>query len=75
MPKAPVLVLDASGLRALVDLKKQCSRKKVTLILEGVHAQPLIALERAQFLPIFGEDNVVGSLDEALERARKIIEM
>lgn len=68
-----VLVLDASGLRALRDLRTQCRKRKADLILAGVHAQPLIAMERAGMIAEFGEDNLVGTLDEALVRAGSIL--
>jgi SulP family sulfate permease len=68
-----VLALDASGLRALSDLRRQCSKKKMTLVLSGIHAQPLLALERSGLLKEFGEENVLGTFEEALERAEKIL--
>ncbi|MBI1909999.1 MAG: STAS domain-containing protein [Deltaproteobacteria bacterium] len=67
-----VLLLDATGLRALKDLRKQCLRYKVHLILCGIHAQPLMAMEQSGLLAEFGEKNVLGSLDEALEEASKV---
>lgn len=68
-----VLVLDATGLRALADLKKQCDRKKTALILEGIHAQPYMALERSEILEEFGPGKVVADLDQALQKARELI--
>ncbi len=67
-----VLALDATGLRALRDLKKQCLHRKTRLILSGVHAQPLIAMEKSGFLEEMGSENVLGSLDEALHLAATI---
>lgn len=67
-----VLALDASGLRALSDLRRQCAKKKIALILSGIHAQPLLALERSGLLQEFGEKNVLGTFEEALDRAQKI---
>ncbi len=67
-----VLALDASGTRALRDLRKRCARQGTTLILEGIHAQPLVALDRAELLPEFGQENVVATLDEALARAQAV---
>lgn len=68
-----VLVLDASAIRALKDLRTRCRRMGAALILAGLHAQPLAALERAGFLEEFGEENVVSHIDQALERARQIL--
>ncbi|MBI5560666.1 MAG: STAS domain-containing protein [Deltaproteobacteria bacterium] len=74
-PKALVLqtrhalALDATGLMALADLKKQCDRYRTHLIISGIHAQPLIAMERSGLLYKIGEDNVFKSIDDALARA------
>ncbi len=69
-----VLAIDASGIQALRDLRHRCLRIGAALILEGVHAQPLIAMERAGLLLEFGEGNVLKTLDEALVRARDVLE-
>lgn len=68
-----VLSLDATALRALEDVLAQTRREGTMLVLSGVHAQPLVVLERAGVLEAVGEENVVGSIDEALERAREIL--
>jgi len=68
-----VLALDATGLRALRDLSRQCLRNKTHLILAGIHVQPMIAFERSGFLKEMGEDNVVATIDEALDRANQVL--
>ena len=68
-----VLVLDASATRALRDLNLRCKRMGAALILAGIHAQPLTALEQSGLLEEFGEENVVPSIDPALSRARQIL--
>jgi len=68
-----VLALDATGLRALADLKKQCARYKTHFIISGVHAQPIIAMERSGFLYEIGENNVFKTIDDALNRAREVL--
>lgn len=68
-----VLVLDATGLRALRDLRRQCLRYQTHLIISGIHAQPMIAFERSGFLYEMGEKNVVGSIDEALALANMVL--
>jgi SulP family sulfate permease len=68
-----VLVLDATGLRALRDLRRQCLRYKTHLIVSGIHAQPMITFERSGFFYEMGEENVVGSIDEALARAQTVM--
>lgn len=69
-----VLALDASGIQALLDMQRWCHKVSAQLILEGVHAQPLIAIERAGLLEQFGSDNLTASIDMALARARQILE-
>ena len=69
-----MLAVDASGLRALDDLLHQLSRERTHLIISGVHKQPLFAMQQSGFINRVGEDNICGSLDEALERARVLID-
>lgn len=68
-----VLALDATGIRALKDLRSQCRRAKTHLILAGMHAQPMFALEKAGFPEEMGRDNIFGTIDEALDRANLIL--
>jgi SulP family sulfate permease len=68
-----VVVVDASGLRALEDLLAQTRRDGTVLLLSGVHAQPLVAIERSGFLERIGEDNALPDIESALARAREIV--
>ena len=68
-----VLAIDATGLRALEDLHDKTRRDGTTLVLSGIHAQPLIALERAGLLDAIGRENVFTDIDEALARARELV--
>ena len=43
------------------------------LLLAGVHAQPLIAIERSGLLERIGEDNALPDVRTALDRARAIV--
>jgi hypothetical protein len=43
------------------------------VILSGIHMQPLVALTGSAALEMIGRDNVVGSLDLALARARTLL--
>jgi SulP family sulfate permease len=65
-----VLAIDATGMRALEDLLDKTRRDGTALVLSGVHAQPLQALERSGLLAQIGEANVFDHIDPALERAR-----
>ncbi|MBI5903352.1 MAG: STAS domain-containing protein [Deltaproteobacteria bacterium] len=67
-----VLALDATAIRALGDLKRQCDRYRTRLVISGIHAQPMIAMERSGLLYQIGQDNVCATIDDALARAREI---
>jgi SulP family sulfate permease len=68
-----VLAVDASGLRALEDLVDKTRRDGTQLVLSGVHAQPLTALERSGLLERIGQANVHGHISGALARARSLV--
>jgi SulP family sulfate permease len=68
-----VVVVDASGLRALDDLLSQTKRDGTVLLLSGVHAQPLVAIERSGLLGRIGEDNALPDITTALARARELL--
>jgi SulP family sulfate permease len=69
-----VLSVDASGIRALEDLHRQSARQGTTLVISGIHSQPLIALQRSGLLDVIGEANVLGNIDEALAHAGTILD-
>ncbi len=68
-----VFALDATGLRALEDVFEKTKKEGTILILSGVHAQPLVTMQRAGLLDKIHEDNVFGNIDDALNRAREIL--
>jgi SulP family sulfate permease len=68
-----VLAVDASGLRALEDVLDMSRRDGTVLVLSGVHAQPLVALERSGLLERIGADNVHRNIRDALARARTLL--
>jgi SulP family sulfate permease len=68
-----VITIDATGLQAMEDLLKRLRKGKTILLLVGVHAQPLFAMQRSKFVDTIGENNLIGSLDEALTRAADIV--
>jgi SulP family sulfate permease len=65
-----VPAIDSTGLHALDDLRRRSARDGTLLLLADVHAQPLVALERAGLLEAIGENAVFADLDGALARAR-----
>ena len=65
--------VDATGLHALEEFHDKCRRQGTTLLLGGVHAQPLLEMTKVGILDSIGEENLFESLDGALERAREIV--
>lgn len=68
-----VSALDSSGMHALTDVVHRTRADGTAVILSDVHMQPLVALTGTMALREIGEDNVVGSLELALARARAIM--
>jgi len=70
-----VSVVDASGLHALEEFHRNCVRHGITLVLAGVHAQPIFAMTRYGLFDAIGEDNILANIDDALNRARSILNL
>lgn len=68
-----VMTIDATGMRALEEVMSQSRRSGTTLLLAGVHAQPLVALQRSELLDEIGEENLTEGLRAAVERARQLV--
>ena len=68
-----VLAMDATGLNALEDLHERFSKRGKHLILCGPHTQPMFMLTKAGFLDRIGMENVCGTVDDALARARQLL--
>jgi len=66
-----VTALDATGMKAIDDIWKKMAHLKGLFLIAEIHSQPFIALEQSGFLKKIGEDNVAGSLDLAIEAAKK----
>ena len=65
--------IDAAGIQMIEDLLNRCNREGTQLLLSGVHAQPVVALTRAGVLKQLGEENALGNIDAALNRARELL--
>lgn len=68
-----VLAMDATGLNALEDLHERFTKRGKHLILCGPHTQPMFMLTKAGFLDRIGMENVCGTVDDALARAKQLI--
>lgn len=65
-----VPAIDSTGMHALREVVARSRSDGVRVLLSDVHAQPLIAMERAGLLEELGEENVFGNIDDALNAAR-----
>ncbi|MFL5538734.1 MAG: SulP family inorganic anion transporter [Longimicrobiaceae bacterium] len=65
-----VPAMDSTGLHALGEIVRRSRGEGTRVILSDVHSQPMVALGRSRLLDELGEENLLGSLDDALEAAR-----
>jgi len=65
-----VLTIDSTGLHALRDLVERSRRNDTLVVLSDVHAQPVVALALTGLYDVIGESNMLGNIDDALNRAR-----
>lgn len=68
-----VLALDSTGMHALKDVVHRTRNDGTVVLLSDVHMQPLVALTGSPLLDELGRDNLFGNLDDALNRARRIL--
>jgi SulP family sulfate permease len=68
-----VPTMDATGIHALLDLRRKCQCEGSTLVLAEIHAQPLFALDRSGHYEEFGRENITAHIDDSLNRARQIL--
>ena len=69
-----VLCVDATGMHALEELHAKCHRSGTCLILSGVHTQPLMAMTKAGLDKMIGLENMCGSIDAAVARAKAVVD-
>lgn len=67
-----VVSLDATGMRAIEEMHERSLREKWSLVLSGVHAQPMTAMVRSGLADQIGMENFCGDIDEALARAQAL---
>lgn len=68
-----VPAIDATGLHTLKEFYYDSKKQGTVIVLSGVHTQPLYAMTQAGLLDLYGEENVFGNIDDALDRAREIL--
>jgi len=68
-----VPAMDSSGVHALVNVIQRARKEGTSVVLSGVHQQPLEVLTDSEAIAEIGGANVVASIDLALARARELI--
>jgi len=68
-----VISMDSSALHRLEHLYGKLRKHDKHLILCGPHTQPYFLMKQAGFFDRVGNENVVTTLDEALQRAREML--
>lgn len=69
-----VNAIDATAMHALEELYDNCCKKGVQLVFSHVNDQPLMIMHKAGFYEKIGEENFCGHIDDALERAKQIVQ-
>lgn len=69
-----VLLLDSTGMHALRDVVHRSRKAGTGVLLSDLHMQPLVALTGSAILEEIGQENVCANLDDALARARVLLE-
>ena len=79
LPKVLILrlhlvpAMDATALNALESVVERLQKHGGTVILSGLHRQPLDMLRKAGFIDVIGRPNLVAHFDDALVRAREVL--
>jgi len=69
-----VTAMDATALNTLESVIERFQKHGRTVILSGLHRQPLDMLRQAGFIDVIGRANLVAHFDDALARAREILD-
>jgi SulP family sulfate permease len=68
-----VTAMDITGLNALESVVERMKQRGGTVILSGIHQQPLQLLRKAGFIEVIGRENFCATFDDSLARARKLL--
>ena len=66
-----VPAIDATGIHALMDVVRRTRRDGTRVMLTELRSQPMMALGRSGALDEIGDDDLVGSVEEAVAEVRK----
>ena len=68
-----VSAMDATALNALESIVERMQHAHGTVILSGLHRQPLDMLRKAGFVEVIGRKNFCATFDDALVRANQVL--
>jgi SulP family sulfate permease len=68
-----VTAMDATALNALESIIERFQKHGSTVILSGLHRQPLEMLRKAGFIEVIGRENLCAHFDASLNRAHAIL--
>jgi SulP family sulfate permease len=66
-------LLDVEAIRNIEKMVEECKRNGITIIISHIKDQPLRAMQKVGLIEKIGEENFCNNIDEAIERAEKII--
>ena len=69
-----VPAIDSTGLHVLEEVLRDSRKGGTEVVFSGVHAQPLMAFENSGLLKKIGGKNIHSNIDEALTRAKEILQ-
>ncbi len=69
-----VPAIDSTGLHVLEEVLRDSRKEGTEVIFSGVHAQPLMAFDNSGLLKKIGEQNIHSNIDDALARARELLQ-
>ena len=69
-----VTAMDATALNALESIVERFQHHGSTVILSGLHRQPLDMLRKAGFIDVIGRENLCAHFDAALNRAKTLVQ-
>jgi len=70
-----VTAMDATALNALESVVERLKNAGGTVIISGIHLQPLKLLQKAGFINVIGKENFQATFDDSLERSREILQL
>lgn len=67
-----VNAIDATAMRNLEQVREDCAKRNIQIILSHVNDQPMSVMRKAGFVKLIGEDNFCPHIDAALQRAKDL---